>query len=154
MNSFALLTLSVFALKISTEDLRNFRIRNRDLLILLAFLLGISLIEGDFFSRLISGFIFLCIFGFVYLLSMVFTNQLGIGFGDVKLMTVLAFGFINSGASSIEIFFLSLCCALLVQISLLYLYRRKFPSRMAMAPSIFFAIGLYLYAPMGLLLPQ
>jgi Flp pilus assembly protein protease CpaA len=154
VNSFALLTLSVFALIISTEDLRNFRIRNRDLLILLAFLLGISLIESDFFSRLISGFIFFCIFGFVYLLSMVFTNQLGIGFGDVKLMTVLAFGFINSGASSIEIFFLSLCCALLVQISLLYLYRRKFPSRMAMAPSIFFAIGLYLYAPMGLLLPQ
>ena len=154
MNSFALLTLSVFALKISTEDLRNFRIRNKDLLILLALLLGISLIEGDLFSRLISGFTFLCIFGFVYMLSMVFTNQLGIGFGDVKLMTVLAFGFINSGASSIEIFFLSLCCALLVQISLLYLYRRKFPSRMAMAPSIFFAIGLYLYAPMGLLLPQ
>jgi Flp pilus assembly protein protease CpaA len=154
VNSFALLTLSVFAFKISTEDLRNFRIRNKDLLILLALLLGISLIEGDFFSRLISGFIFFCIFGFVYLLSMVFTNQLGIGFGDVKLMTVLAFGFINSGASSIEIFFLSLCCALLVQISLLYLYRRKFPSRMAMAPSIFFAIGLYLYAPMGLLLPQ
>ena len=154
MNSFAFLTLSLCALKISIEDLRNFRIRNRDLLILTAFLLVFSLINDNFFPQIVSGFIFLCIFGLIHVLSVAFSNQPGIGFGDIKLMTVLAFGLIDSGIRSIEIYFLSLCCAIFLQMSLLYLHQRKFPMRMAMAPSIFFAVGLYLYAPMGLLLPQ
>ena len=85
---------------------------------------------------------------------MAFSNQPGIGFGDIKLMTVLAFGLIDTGIRSIEIYFLSLCCAIFLQMSFLYFHQRKFPMRMAMAPSIFFAVGLYLYAPMGLLLPQ
>jgi hypothetical protein len=41
-----------------------------------------------------------------------------------------------------------------MQIGLQYLQQRRFPNRIAMAPSIFLAVGLYLYAPMGLLLPQ
>lgn len=154
MNGFALLTLSVFALKISFEDLRNFRIRNHDLLVLFAVLLVISFIQGDFFGQMYLGLIFLCIFGLTYMLAKVLPVQTGIGFGDVKLITVLAFGFISPGVQSIKIYFLSLCCAFLVQMSLHYLQQRKFPSRMAMAPSIFSALGLYLYAPMGLLLPQ
>jgi Flp pilus assembly protein protease CpaA len=78
----------------------------------------------------------------------------GIGFGDVKLIAVLAFAFFDSGLQSIAIFFISLWMILVAHISLYYLIYRKFPRRLALAPDIFLASGLYLYAPIALLLPQ
>jgi hypothetical protein len=44
--------------------------------------------------------------------------------------------------------------ALVAHICLHLLIYRKFPYRTAMAPDIFLASGLYLYAPIALLLPQ
>jgi len=67
---------------------------------------------------------------------------------------VLAFGYINVGYESANIFIVALWISLLIQLILEMLVRRKFSSHMAMAPSIFFAVGLYLYAPIGLLLSQ
>jgi len=78
----------------------------------------------------------------------------GIGFGDVKLIAVLALAFFDTGLKSVEIFFVSLWLALVTHICLHLLIHRKFPRRIAMAPDIFFASGLYLYAPIALLLPQ
>jgi Flp pilus assembly protein protease CpaA len=78
----------------------------------------------------------------------------GIGFGDVKLIAVLAFGYFETGLRSIEIFFVALWIAVMAHICLYLLMYRKYPHRIAMAPDIFFASGLYMYAPIELLLPQ
>jgi Flp pilus assembly protein protease CpaA len=101
-----------------------------------------------------AGVLYLSIFLFLYVIGIVLPIQSGIGFGDVKLISVLAFGYLHIGVRSLSIYFLSLCCACSMQIGLQYLQQRRFPNRIAMAPSIFLAVGLYLYAPMGLLLPQ
>jgi len=90
----------------------------------------------------------------LYLLSNALHKSGGIGFGDVKLIGVLAFAYFDSGLRSVEIFFVSLWLALVAHICLHLLICRKFPYRIAMAPDIFLASGLYLYAPIGLLLPQ
>lgn len=148
------LLLSVFALLISIEDLRNFRISNPLLGLLFLMLLTKSLVFGTFFVDAFSGLIFLLIFTIVHLLGKFLSPDLAIGFGDVKLISVLTFGYVDLGFRSLEIFFIALWLALLVQISLEYMFRRKFLSRIAMAPSIFLATALYLCAPLGLLLPQ
>ena len=102
----------------------------------------------------ISGVSFFAIFTVLYLLSNAFDKAGGIGFGDVKLISVLALAFFDSGLRSVEIFFISLWLALVAHICLHLLIYRKFPYRIAMAPDIFLASGLYLYAPIALLLPQ
>lgn len=148
------LLLSVFALLISIEDLRKFKISNRLLGLLFLMLITKSLVMGTFFVDAFSGVIFLHIFSTVHLLGKFVSPDLAIGFGDVKLISVLTFGYVDLGFRSLEIFFIALWLALLVQISLEYMFRRKFLSRIAMAPSIFLATALYLWAPLGLLLPQ
>lgn len=148
------LLLSVFALLISIEDLRKFKISNRLLGLLFLMLFTKSLVMGTFFVDAFSGVIFLLIFSTVHLLGKFVSPDLAIGFGDVKLISVLTFGYVDLGFRSLEIFFIALWLALLVQISLEYMFRRKFLSRIAMAPSIFLATALYLWAPLGLLLPQ
>jgi hypothetical protein len=55
---------------------------------------------------------------------------------------------------SVERFIISLWWALLFQFILHSLHKRKFLSRMAMAPSIFLAVGLYLCAPIAIHLTQ
>ena len=154
MNLLNALWFSVFALAISIEDLRNFRISNPLLGLFFLMLLTKSLFFGTFFIDAFSGLIFLLIFTIVHLLGKFVSRDLAIGFGDVKLIGVLAFGYVNLGFRSVEIFFISLWLALLAQISLEFIRKRKSISRIAMAPSIFLAIALYLYAPLGLLLPQ
>jgi Flp pilus assembly protein protease CpaA len=148
------LLLSVFALLISIEDLRKFKISNRLLGLLFLMLITKSLVMGTFFVDAFSGVIFLLIFSTVHLLGKFVSPDLAIGFGDVKLISVLTFGYVDLGFRSLEISFIALWLALLVQISLEYMFRRKFLSRIAMAPSIFLATALYLWAPLGLLLPQ
>ena len=78
----------------------------------------------------------------------------GIGFGDVKLISIIAFGYVDLGIRSAEVFLLSLWFALFAQLFLHLLHQGKLLPRIAMAPSIFLAGSLYLYAPMGFLLPQ
>lgn len=154
MNLLNALWFSVFALAISIEDLRNFRISNPLLGLLFLMLLTKSLVFGTFFVDAFSGLIFLLIFTIVHLLGKFVSRDLAIGFGDVKLISVLTFGYVDLGFRSLEMFFIALWLALFVQISLEYMHKRKFSSRIAMAPSIFLAVTLYLYAPLGFLLPQ
>ena len=146
--------LLFFSIKITIEDLRFHKIRNILLLNLLGLLLLQSILVGNLLPQIFSGFVFFSIFTTFYLIACVMPTESGIGFGDVKLLTVLAFGFIDVGFRQIEIYFLSLCCALFLQVCLHYIHKRKFLSPMAMAPSIFLAVWLYLCAPLGLLLPQ
>ena len=146
--------LFFFSIKISLEDLRFHKIRNILLFNLFVLLLLHSILMGDLFSQIFSSFIFFSIFTILFLVGFLIPTDSGIGFGDVKLLTVLAFGFIDVGFRQIEIYFLSLWCALFLQVCLHYIHKRKFLSPMAMAPSIFLAAWLYLCAPIGLLLPQ
>jgi len=97
---------------------------------------------------------FLGIFIVLYVLSNALHKSGGIGFGDVKLIAVLALGCFETGFRSIEIFFVSLWIAVMAHICLYLMMFRKYPHRIAMAPDIFLASGLYLYAPIELLLPQ
>jgi Flp pilus assembly protein protease CpaA len=146
--------LYFFSIKISIEDLRFHKIRNILLLNFFILLFLHSILVGNLFSQMFSGFIFFSIFTILFLVGFLIPTDSGIGFGDVKLLTVLAFGFIDVGFRQIEIYFLSLWCALFLQVCLHYIHKRKFLSPMAMAPSIFLAVWLYLCAPIGLLLPQ
>ena len=146
--------LFFFAIKISIEDLRFHKIRNIHLSYFFILLCFQSILVGNLFSQLLSGLIIFTLFTTFYLVGTLISTVSGIGFGDVKLLTVLAFGFIDAGFRQIEIFLLSLWCALLLQVCLHYIYKRRLLSSMAMAPSIFLAVLLYLCAPIGLLLPQ
>ena len=143
-----------FALSISIEDLKIHKIRNRKLLYFLASLVIFSVLLPNAHMDPISGVSFFAIFTVLYLLSNAFDKAGGIGFADVKLISVLALAFFDSGLRSVEIFFISLWLALVAHICLHLLIYRKFPYRIAMAPDIFLASGLYLYAPIALLLPQ
>jgi Flp pilus assembly protein protease CpaA len=146
--------LIVFALIISFEDLKRFRISNK---LLISFLLLLSIqavLTHKLFVELKTGLSYLLVFSFLFLLISLTSRKSRLGFGDVKLIAVLAFGYINVGYKSAYIFIVALWISLLIQLILEMLVRRKFSSHMAMAPSIFFAVGLYLYAPIGLLLSQ
>jgi len=143
-----------FVLVISIKDLQTHKIRNRLLLSFLGFLLIFSVLLPNARMHTIAGVCFFVIFTVLFIVSNAVHKSGGIGFGDVKLIAVLALAFFDTGKRSIEIFFISLWLALVAHICLHLLIHRKFPHRIAMAPDIFFATGLYLYAPIGLLLPQ
>jgi Flp pilus assembly protein protease CpaA len=146
--------LFFFSIKISIEDLRLHKIRNTLLFKLFILLFLQSLLFGDLVSQILSGFVFFSIFTTLFLVGILMPTDSGIGFGDVKLLTVLAFGFLDVGFRQIGSYFLSLWCALFLQVCLHYVHKRKNLSPMPMAPSIFLAVWLYLCAPIGLLLPQ
>ena len=143
-----------FAINICIEDLRIHKIRNRILMYFLCFLFLFSLLPSNSHVHPIAAIEFSAIFIALYLASNALHKSGGIGFGDVKLLFVLAFAFFDPGLRSIEIFFISLWIALIAHISLYLLMHRKYPHRIAMAPDLFLASGLYMYAPIGLLVPQ
>jgi hypothetical protein len=113
-----------------------------------------SFIPSSAELNLLAGLQFLAVFSLLYVLSNSVRESGGIGFGDVKLVAVLAFAFFDSGVQSLAIFFIALWLALLAHTSLYFLIYRTFPRRIALAPDIFLASGLYLYTPIALLLPQ
>jgi len=149
-----LVILSYFAISISAEDLRVHKIRNRELLYFLCLLTLFSLMPLGSDVHLLAAIEFLGTFVVFHFLGNAIHSSGGIGFGDVKLIAVLAFGYFETGLQSIEIFIISLWVAVVVHICLYLLMYRKWPYRIAIAPDIFLACGLYLYAPIGLLLPQ
>lgn len=154
MSLFENVIFFLFAISISIDDVKNHLIRNNKIILLLGItsLSSISSFGGGISP--LSGFQFLGVLSFLYFLSGRFGESGGIGFGDVKLIAVLAFAFFDSGLQSIAIFFISLWMILVAHVILYYLIYRKFPRRLALAPDIFLASGLYLYAPIALLLPQ
>jgi Flp pilus assembly protein protease CpaA len=148
------LLLIFFAAVIIRDDIKLFRIKNPILTQYFFALVVLQILEKQLFQQLFVGVIFLVLFTVFYLLGNTLSENAGIGFGDVKLVAVVAFGYINLNVESVERFLISLWWALLSQFILHSLYKRKFLSRMAMAPSIFLAVGLYLWAPMAIHLPQ
>ena len=154
MNLLATSVFIFFAARISFEDIRYFKIRNRLLLPFFCCTLVFSAFSGSFRTHFLSGLVFLLLFSFMHIAGALLPRKASIGFGDVKLLAVLAFGYVDHGIRSTEVYLLSLWCALLLQLCLHFLHQGKLLPRIAMAPSIFLAGTLYLYAPIGLLLPQ
>ncbi len=144
----------LFAIIVSIDDVKNHLIRNRKLFALLGITSFSSLTSLDGHVNPLAGIQYFGVLSLLYFLSGRFGESGGIGFGDVKLIAVLAFAFFDSGLQSIAIFFISLWMILVAHVSLYYLIYRKFPRRLALAPDIFLASGLYLYTPIALLLPQ
>lgn len=154
MQILKFVVVGYFVLVISIKDLQTHKIRNRTLLYFLGYLITFSVLSHNARVNPLAAACFFTIFTVLYLLSNALHKSGGIGFGDVKLIGVLAFAYFDSGLRSVEIFFVSLWLALVAHICLHLLICRKFPYRIAMAPDIFLASGLYMYAPIGLLLPQ
>lgn len=154
MNFVHLALLVSFGINISLVDMRIFKIRNRTLLFFLFNLILFSLVTHTFSQRFIAAFYIFIICSLCFLLSSFWFEGSGIGFGDIKLIAIIFFGYLDPGLISIGRFLLSLWSALIFQILIHYFHKRKFPSHMAMAPSIFLAVALYMYAPIGVLLPQ
>lgn len=154
MKAIAILVLFCFALGVSLEDIRTYRIRNRALLVFLLILLMLAIRNSEVQIHALSGAIFFGFFSLFHLAGRLLSSELAIGFGDVKLLSVIAFGYVDVGFRPFEVFLFSLWCALFLYLCFRFICMRKFQSRVPMAPSIFLASGLYLYAPMGLLLPQ
>ena len=144
----------LFAISISITDVKTHKIRNRSLLLFTGTMVVSSFIPSSAELNLLAGLQFLAVFSLLYVLSNSVRESGGIGFGDVKLVAVLAFAFFDSGLQSLAIFFIALWLALLAHTSLYFLIYRTIPRRIALAPDIFLASGLYLYAPIALLLPQ
>lgn len=154
MHFVSSLLLIFFAAVIIRDDIKFFRIKNRILTQFFVALVILQILEKQLFQQFLVGVIFLVLFTVFYLLGNMLSENAGIGFGDVKLVAVVAFGYMNLNVESVERFLISLWWALLFQFILHSLYKRKFLSHMAMAPSIFLAVGLYLCAPMAIHLPQ
>jgi Flp pilus assembly protein protease CpaA len=146
--------LVYFGFIIAREDLKYFRIKNWNLIKFFLTLFISHFIQKNLLHQFFVGVLFLIIFLIVHIVGNILSSKGGIGFGDVKLITVVTFGYVNLSAESFKIYFFSLWWALLFQFTLYSLYKRNFLSHLAMAPSIFLAVGLYLCAPKGLHLPQ
>jgi Flp pilus assembly protein protease CpaA len=143
-----------FAIFISIADVKSHKIRNRTLLLFFGTVVLTSFIPSSAELNPLAGLQFLAVFTLLYVLSNSIRESGGIGFGDVKLVALLAFAFFDSGLQSVAIFFIALWLALVAHTSLYFIIHRKFPRRIALAPDIFLASGLYLYAPIAFLLPQ
>ncbi len=146
--------LFIGAVSISIQDLKEHKIRNQKVLILFICLVLLAILTNTFTLHFLSGLTFIAIFALLYLAGKWFPSFGTIGFGDVKLVSVMAFGYVDFGKRSAMAFLLFLWLALILQIGIQLIHQRKIFSRMAMAPSIFFAIALYLYAPIQLHLSQ
>jgi leader peptidase (prepilin peptidase)/N-methyltransferase len=153
MGLLSYLILVIFALVISAQDIKEHKIKNRKLLFYFCLLMIWSFISHSFVRQIYSGVFFLIFSVVVFLVSRRRSKD-GIGFGDVKLLTVVGFGYIDIGLQSVQAFLIALWCALVLQVVVQFLVQRKFFSHMPMAPSIFLAVGLYLCTPIGHLLPQ
>jgi len=153
MGLLSYLILVIFALVISAQDIKEHKIKNRKLIFYSCLLIIISIISHSFAKQMYSGIFFLIFSLVVFLLARRRADG-GIGFGDVKLVTVVGFGYVDVGLKSVQAFLIALWCALVLQVVVQFLVQRKYFSHMAMAPSIFLAVGLYLYTPIGHLLPQ
>lgn len=128
------IAFAVLSLPISLCDLRTFKIPNIYLLVLLYCSLPAVFIYGlGDLARL-----------FVVLLFLILLYWMGVGMGDIKLITLISV-LINLNPDSS---FLDLaCCVIAVSIlhtGLFVVVKRAIPTRLPLAPSIFAGLFLYL----------
>ena len=97
MHFVSSLLLIFFAAVIIWDDIKFFRIKNRILTQFFVALVILQILEKQLFQQFLVGVIFLVLFTVFYLLGNMLSENAGIGFGDVKLVAVVAFGYNADG---------------------------------------------------------
>jgi prepilin peptidase CpaA len=124
-----LLALWISGLYFAFIDVRTHRIPNRSLLVLILILLGFAIHTGKdlfFVSALIS-----------LLLGTALSVFAGLGFGDVKLLTILSFFVIAPTRQDLLLFLSGVAIASALALIVALLRGGKSSDSIAMAPSIF-----------------
>jgi Flp pilus assembly protein protease CpaA len=124
-----LIALIFSGIYFSWVDIKTHRIPNKSLAILLLVLFAISLFskDGIYFTSA-------AIFIFAGTLLSVFA---GLGFGDVKLLTLLSLFVIAPTRHDFELFLFGAACTAAIALALARSRGRKSSDAIAMAPSIF-----------------
>lgn len=130
-----LVLLLIFGFFISRTDLQRHRIRNRDLIYFFIASLAISFRDLPRFARLA---------GLTFTLSLLLSIALGVGMGDVKLITVLIP--LLGRNHEIELVLLLLCISATSTVAVIigFARSRRKSLHIPWAPSLFAASILYL----------
>jgi len=128
---YALLALS---LPIALADLKFHKIPNIYLWLLTIFLIPHLAVNG--FGDLKVLIIFLS--------STTLLHFLGMGMGDLKLLVIIGLWLNSAGIPSFPLFGSLILFCLMIHFMLVSLHKRRLPRFVAMAPSIFIGLGLYL----------
>jgi Flp pilus assembly protein protease CpaA len=128
---YALFALS---LPIALADLKFHKIPNIYLCLLTIFLIPHLAFNG--FGDLKALTIFLS--------STTLMHFLGMGMGDLKLLVIIGLWLTSAGIPSFPLFGSLILFCLMIHFMLVTLHKRRVPRFIAMAPSIFIGLGLYL----------
>ena len=126
--------LILFALPISIADMKEHKIPNIYLLLMLWALTPILVLFG------LGDLYQLCIFLSVITLL----HVLGMGMGDFKLLSIIGLALNATGRDQLQLFILSILLCASLHLLLYALFKRSLPDRIALAPSIFVGLSLYL----------
>ena len=128
---YALFALS---LPIALADLKFHKIPNTYLCLLTIFLIPHLALNG--FGDLKALITFLS--------STTLLHFLGMGIGDLKLLVIIGLWLNSAGIADLPLFGSLILLCLMIHFVLVSLHKRRVPRFIAMAPSIFIGLGLYL----------
>ena len=126
--------LFALALPIALADLKFHKIPN-----IYLWLLTICLIP----HLAVNGFGDLKVL-IIFLSSTTLMHFLGMGMGDLKLLVIIGLWLNSAGIPSFPLFGSLILFCLMIHFMLVSLHKRRVPRFIAMAPSIFIGLGLYL----------
>jgi len=126
--------LFALALPIALADLKFHKIPNIYLWLLTIFLIPHLAVNG--FGDLKALIIFLS--------STTLLHFLGMGMGDLKLLVIIGLWLNSAGIPSFPLFGSLILFSLLIHCVLVSVHKRGLPRFIAMGPSIFIGLGLYL----------
>jgi Flp pilus assembly protein protease CpaA len=126
--------LILFALPISIADMKEHKIPNIYLLLMFWALTPILVLFG------LGDLYQLCVFLSVITLL----HVLGMGMGDFKLLSIIGLALNATGRDQLQFFTFSILLCASLHLLLYALFKRSLPDRIALAPSIFVGLSLYL----------
>jgi Flp pilus assembly protein protease CpaA len=80
----------------------------------------------------------------IFLSSTTLLHFLGMGMGDLKLLMIIGLWLNSAGIADLPLFGSLILFGLMIHFMLVSLHKRRVPRFIAMAPSIFIGLGLYL----------
>jgi len=129
-----IIALFALSLPIALADLKFHKIPNIYLWLLTIFLIPHLVFNG--FGDLKAWIIFLS--------STTLLHFLGMGMGDLKLLVIIGLWLNGAGIPDFPLFGTMILYCLMFHCVLVSVYKRGLPRFIAMAPSIFISLGLYL----------
>jgi Flp pilus assembly protein protease CpaA len=129
-----IIALFALSLPIALADLKFHKIPNIYLWLLTIFLIPYLAVNG--FGDLKALIIFLS--------SITLLHFLGMGMGDLKLLVIIGLWLNSAGIPGFPLFGCLILFSLLIHCVLASVYKRGLPRFIAMGPSIFISLGLYL----------